>query len=117
MMKCNTDGESRGNPGSSVYGFCLTNSRGDFIYAAAENIGITTNVEAELRAILEAIKNIVLLKRDTHRDAAKSNWRSIDRLASSNTMGRSIKAVSQREGLREATEGSRARHRHYRDML
>ncbi|KAH0706212.1 hypothetical protein KY285_010708 [Solanum tuberosum] len=59
MMKCNTDGASRGNPRSSAYGFCLRNSHGDLIYAAAENRGITTNVEAELRAILEAIKYCV----------------------------------------------------------
>ncbi|KAH0756909.1 hypothetical protein KY290_020402 [Solanum tuberosum] len=31
------------------------NSNGDLIHAAAENIGITTNVEAEMRAIPEAI--------------------------------------------------------------
>lgn len=56
------------------------------------------------------------MHRDTHRDAAKSNWRSIDRLASSKTKGRSIKAGSQlgvtshwREELREMTEESRAR--------
>lgn len=58
-MKCNTDGVSRGNPRSSAYVFCLRNSHGDLIYAAAENIRITTNVEAELRAILEAIKYCV----------------------------------------------------------
>jgi len=58
-MKCNTDGASRGNSGSSAYGFCLRNNHGDIIYVAAENIGITMNVEVELRAILEAIKYCV----------------------------------------------------------
>ncbi|KAH0781476.1 hypothetical protein KY290_001074 [Solanum tuberosum] len=62
MMKFNTDGASRGNPGSSAYGFCLRNNHGDLIYAVAENIGITTNMEAELRAILEGIKYCVAKK-------------------------------------------------------
>ncbi|KAK4737990.1 hypothetical protein R3W88_001687 [Solanum pinnatisectum] len=62
MMKCNTDRASQGNPGSIAYGFCLRNSHGDLIYAATENIGITANMEAELRAILEAIKYCVAKK-------------------------------------------------------
>ncbi|KAK6789098.1 hypothetical protein RDI58_012897 [Solanum bulbocastanum] len=62
MTKRNTDGASQGNPRSSAYGFCLRNSHGDLIYAVAENIGITTSVEAELRAILEAIKYCVAKK-------------------------------------------------------
>ncbi|WMV13941.1 hypothetical protein MTR67_007326 [Solanum verrucosum] len=59
VIKCNTDGASKGNPGISAYGYCLRNSNGDLIHAAAENIGITTNVEAEMRAILEAIRYCV----------------------------------------------------------
>lgn len=53
------DGAWKGNPGSNIYGFCLRNSCGDLIYAEADNIGITTNVEAEMRVILEAIKYYV----------------------------------------------------------
>lgn len=56
LVKCNTDGACKGNPGMEAYDFCLRNSLGDLIYAQAGNIGITTNVEAEMRAILEATK-------------------------------------------------------------
>lgn len=31
--KCNTDGASKGNPGTSSYGFCLRDDLGDLIYA------------------------------------------------------------------------------------
>ncbi|KAH0761002.1 hypothetical protein KY290_017075 [Solanum tuberosum] len=51
---CNTDGVSKGNPGQSAYGFCIRNCDGDLIYAAAQEIKVTTNMEAEVRAILEA---------------------------------------------------------------
>ncbi|KAH0778130.1 hypothetical protein KY290_004557 [Solanum tuberosum] len=59
VIKCNTDGASKGNLGISAYGYCLRNSNDDLIHAAAENIGITTNVEAEMRVILEAIRYCV----------------------------------------------------------
>ncbi|KAH0729372.1 hypothetical protein KY289_000560 [Solanum tuberosum] len=55
VIKCNTDGARKGNPGISAYDYCLRNSNGNLIHVATENIGITTNVEAEMRAILEAI--------------------------------------------------------------
>ncbi|XP_060200275.1 uncharacterized protein LOC132628511 [Lycium barbarum] len=53
---CNTDGASRGNPGRSAYGFCLRNNEGDLRYAYATEIGITTNVDAEVMAILQAMR-------------------------------------------------------------
>ncbi|XP_055815515.1 uncharacterized protein LOC129885304 [Solanum dulcamara] len=53
---CNTDGASRGNPGRSAYGFCLRNAEGNLIYAKAEEIGYATNIEAEIVALLEALK-------------------------------------------------------------
>ncbi|KAH0669829.1 hypothetical protein KY289_024322 [Solanum tuberosum] len=56
FIKCNTNRGCRGNPGLSTYGFCLRNSEGNLIYAQAEPIGVTTNMEAEARAILEALK-------------------------------------------------------------
>ncbi|KAH0719115.1 hypothetical protein KY285_015146 [Solanum tuberosum] len=59
VIKCNTDGACRGNPGLSTYGFCLRNSEGNLIYAQAEPIGVTTNMEAEARAILEAVKRVM----------------------------------------------------------
>ncbi|KAK4711086.1 hypothetical protein R3W88_005599 [Solanum pinnatisectum] len=58
-LKCNTDGACRGNPGIGAYGFCLRDNKGDLIYAEAEKIGQTTNVEAEMKAILEALKYCV----------------------------------------------------------
>ncbi|KAH0715007.1 hypothetical protein KY284_007912 [Solanum tuberosum] len=59
VIKCNTDGACRGNPGTGTYGFCLRNTVGDLIYAEAEKIGVTTNVEAEMRAIVEAVRYYV----------------------------------------------------------
>lgn len=59
MIKCSTDGACKGNPGISAYGYCLRNIIGDLLHGAAENIGITTNVEAEMRAIIESIRNCV----------------------------------------------------------
>lgn len=55
-LKCTTDGSSKGNPGQSSNGFCIRNHRGDLVYAQAGQIGTTTNIEAEARAIHEAIK-------------------------------------------------------------
>jgi len=59
VIKCNTDGACRGNPGTGTYGFCLRNTVGDLIYAEAEKIGVTTNVEAEMKAIVEAVRYCV----------------------------------------------------------
>ncbi|XP_059295508.1 uncharacterized protein LOC132048839 [Lycium ferocissimum] len=52
----NKDGASRGNPGRSSYGFYLRNAEGNIIYAQAEEMGITTNIDAEVMAILEALR-------------------------------------------------------------
>ncbi|XP_055835234.1 uncharacterized protein LOC129903715 [Solanum dulcamara] len=53
---CNTDGASRGNPGRSAYGFCVRNAQENLIYAQADKIGDATNIEAEMVALLEALK-------------------------------------------------------------
>lgn len=55
-MKCNTNGEIKGNPGISSYGFCIRNHIGDLVYAQEGQLGIATNIEAEKRAIHEATK-------------------------------------------------------------
>ncbi|KAH0651617.1 hypothetical protein KY285_031747 [Solanum tuberosum] len=55
-VTCNTDGASKGNPGLSAYGFCIRNRGGDLIYAEAQSIGEATNMEAEVRAVWEALK-------------------------------------------------------------
>ncbi|KAK4735964.1 hypothetical protein R3W88_010225 [Solanum pinnatisectum] len=55
-VTCNTDGASKGNPSQSAYGFCIRNRGGDLIYAEAQSIGEATNMEAEVRAVWEALK-------------------------------------------------------------
>ncbi|XP_060190601.1 uncharacterized protein LOC132619846 [Lycium barbarum] len=42
--------------GEVSYGFCLRNSDGNLIYAQAEDIGIATNTEAEVRGVLQAVR-------------------------------------------------------------
>lgn len=59
ILKCNTDGACRGNPGVGTYGFCMRNTMGDLVCAEAGFIGYTTNVEVEMRAILEALRYCV----------------------------------------------------------
>ncbi|KAH0665054.1 hypothetical protein KY285_026260 [Solanum tuberosum] len=56
IVECNTDGASSGNPGESTYSFCVRNKEGDLIYAEAQNIGQSTSMEAEIKAIHRAIK-------------------------------------------------------------
>lgn len=51
----NTDKSSRGNLGESFYGLCITDSEGYLIYAKANPIGVATNIETEIIAILKAI--------------------------------------------------------------
>ncbi|KAH0682949.1 hypothetical protein KY290_021537 [Solanum tuberosum] len=52
-FKCNTNGASRGNPGSSA--FCLRDSKGDFVVAKGVRIQDTTNLVVEARAIIEGL--------------------------------------------------------------
>lgn len=54
-MKCNTDCARKGNSGKSAYDFCIRNNDGNLIYAQAKGIRVTTNIEAEARAIQEAL--------------------------------------------------------------
>ena len=60
--------------GPSSYGFCLKNKNGDLLYAQVKGTGITTNIEVETVAILEALRYcwrhrmmIVLLETDSLR--------------------------------------------------
>lgn len=55
-LKVNTDGASRGNPGRSSYSFCLRDERGNLVFAQAQEIHSTTNIEAETKVVLEAMK-------------------------------------------------------------
>ncbi|XP_016579215.1 uncharacterized protein LOC107876913 [Capsicum annuum] len=45
-----------GNPGIGAYGFCLRNEEGDLLYGQGENIGHTTNIIVEMRAIHEEVR-------------------------------------------------------------
>lgn len=56
MLKCNTDGVSRGTPGPSSYAFCIRNTFEDPVYAEAKMIGWKQNVEAKVIALLIAIR-------------------------------------------------------------
>ncbi|KAK4723899.1 hypothetical protein R3W88_026678 [Solanum pinnatisectum] len=45
-IECNTDGESKGNPGQSSYGFYIRNNTRELLYVEAQDIGVTTNMDA-----------------------------------------------------------------------
>ncbi|MFA5853922.1 MAG: ribonuclease HI family protein [Patescibacteria group bacterium] len=51
-----TDGGSRGNPGPAAFGYVLKTPDGETIAGHGEYIGITTNNQAEYKAILAAIR-------------------------------------------------------------
>ncbi|XP_075102916.1 uncharacterized protein LOC142177604 [Nicotiana tabacum] len=57
--KCNIDGASKGNPGPSSLGFCVKDDEGDVVYARAVDLGVTTNVVAEAKAILQGLEYCV----------------------------------------------------------
>ncbi|XP_070037047.1 uncharacterized protein [Nicotiana tomentosiformis] len=54
-FKCNIDGASKGNPRPSSYGFRVRNDDGNVVYAKAEEIGWSTNIVAEAKAIVEGL--------------------------------------------------------------
>ncbi|XP_070032084.1 uncharacterized protein [Nicotiana tomentosiformis] len=54
--KCNTYGASKGNPGPSSLGFCGRNDAGDLVYARAVDLGVTTNIVAEAKAIVQGLE-------------------------------------------------------------
>ncbi|XP_057817988.2 uncharacterized protein LOC131031006 [Cryptomeria japonica] len=61
-FKLNFDGASRGNLGISGIGYCIHNSKREEIAILASPMGISSNNEAELRALHEAIKLCKILK-------------------------------------------------------
>lgn len=54
-VKINTDGASHGNPGMSTCGFCPRDDNEDLIYAQAGQLGESTSIMAETKAIHEAL--------------------------------------------------------------
>ncbi|MCD9643017.1 hypothetical protein HAX54_030120, partial [Datura stramonium] len=54
-LKCNTDGASGGNPDPSAAVFCIRNKEGDLLVEKGVEIGETTNLVAEARAIKESL--------------------------------------------------------------
>ncbi len=56
-----TDGASRGNPGPSAIGVVIKNEPGQIITRISQRIGITTNNQAEYRAIIAALEEAIRL--------------------------------------------------------
>ncbi|KAK4711125.1 hypothetical protein R3W88_005638 [Solanum pinnatisectum] len=56
VYKCNSDGASNGNPGPSSGGFCIRNWEGEFIYAATQELGVKTSLEAEVIALKRGLQ-------------------------------------------------------------
>ncbi|WMV13503.1 hypothetical protein MTR67_006888 [Solanum verrucosum] len=50
-------GQPEGIPGESSYGFCIRDNKGDLVYAEAQNIGITTNMEEETTTVWKALQH------------------------------------------------------------
>ena len=59
ILKCNTDGAYRGNPGRNTYSFCIRDCNGDLVYAQGEEIHEGTSIEAEALDIKEEITHCV----------------------------------------------------------
>ena len=54
-IKVFTDGASRGNPGPAAIGVTLRNEKEELVAVISEKIGITTNNQAEYRALLKSL--------------------------------------------------------------
>ncbi|XP_070040637.1 uncharacterized protein [Nicotiana tomentosiformis] len=75
-IKVNTDGASKGNPGRSSFGYVLRNEEGNFVFSCGKEIQEGINIEAEVRAILEALKYCVdneYILTDLHTDSMLVN--------------------------------------------
>lgn len=55
VLKCNTDGASKGNPGPSSAAFCIRDHDGNLIVAKGFKLPDTTNMVAEAIAIRESL--------------------------------------------------------------
>jgi len=57
----NADGASRGNPGPAAIGATIKDENGNILARISRHIGITTNNQAEYRAIITALEKAVNL--------------------------------------------------------
>ena len=56
-----TDGASRGNPGPAAIGAIIKDEQGTLVARLSQRIGITTNNQAEYRAIIAALEKAIKL--------------------------------------------------------
>ncbi len=64
MVIIYTDGASRGNPGQAAIGVVITDARGTVIETVSRAIGVTTNNQAEYRAVIAGLERALLLEPD-----------------------------------------------------
>jgi len=58
----NTDGLSKGNPGTAAIGATIKDERGKMLATISQRIGITTNNVAEYKALIAALQKAIKLK-------------------------------------------------------
>jgi ribonuclease HI len=56
-----TDGAARGNPGPAAIGVVLKDEKDNIVASISRNLGITTNNQAEYRAVIAALEKAVNL--------------------------------------------------------
>ena len=55
-VRINSDGASRGNPGPAAIGVIITDSAGNTLQTVSKCIGVTTNNQAEYRALIAGLE-------------------------------------------------------------
>ena len=58
----NTDGLSKGNPGTAAIGATIKDERGKMLATISQRIGVTTNNVAEYKALIAALQKALKLK-------------------------------------------------------
>ncbi len=56
-----TDGASRGNPGPAAIGATVKDEKGNLLSSVSRTIGITTNNQAEYKAVIAALEQAIKL--------------------------------------------------------
>ncbi len=56
-----TDGAARGNPGPAAIGAVIKDTQGQTLAAISRDIGVTTNNQAEYRAVIAALEKAIAL--------------------------------------------------------